>query len=139
MLVHTFGEELLGREAGSELGARDSRKVDPLCLPVPLLAEREDELARPDARADLRVQAGLFRKLALQRVLIGLVAGKPVLLFRGRYRFGGLGVPGYDVTNDGRRFLMVKPSDDELAPRRLHVVLNWADELARRVPSGLRR
>jgi serine/threonine protein kinase/Tol biopolymer transport system component len=69
----------------------------------------------------------------------GLVAGKPVLLFRGRYRFGGAGVPGYDVTNDGRRFLMVKPSDDELAPRRLHVVLNWADELARRVPSGVRR
>ena len=39
----------------------------------------------------------------------------------------------FDVAADGRRFLMVKPSDEELLASPLHVVLNWADELARHV------
>jgi hypothetical protein len=63
-------------------------------------------------------------------------SGKPVVLFRGRYRRGAPNMPDYDVTADGQRFLMVKMGDEELAPRRLHVVLNWGDELLRRVPSG---
>jgi hypothetical protein len=39
----------------------------------------------------------------------------------------------YDVAPDGR-FLVIKPSADEVAPARLNVVLNWTDELTRRVP-----
>jgi len=39
------------------------------------------------------------------------------------------------VAPDGR-FLMVKPSEDELASPHLDVVLNWVGELARRVPVG---
>jgi hypothetical protein len=31
---------------------------------------------------------------------------------------------------------MVKMGEDELAPPRLNVVLNWVDELVRRVPIG---
>jgi hypothetical protein len=31
---------------------------------------------------------------------------------------------------------MVKPSPEELAPGRIHVVLNWFEELNRRVPTG---
>jgi hypothetical protein len=38
-----------------------------------------------------------------------------------------------DLAPDGR-FLMVKPGPEEQAPRGLHVVLNWVDELNRRVP-----
>jgi hypothetical protein len=30
---------------------------------------------------------------------------------------------------------LIKPSADELAPARLKVVLNWIDELTRRVPT----
>jgi serine/threonine-protein kinase len=66
------------------------------------------------------------------------VAGKPALLFRGLYRRGAANTPDYDVTADGRRFLMVKMGDDELAPRRLNVVVNWVDELSRRVPTARR-
>jgi hypothetical protein len=57
------------------------------------------------------------------------------VLFERRYVAGGLDVMGldYDFAPDGR-FLMLKPSADELAPRGLHVVLNWVDELKRRVP-----
>ena len=39
-----------------------------------------------------------------------------------------------DVLAPDGRFLMVKPGPEEQAPRGLHVVLNWADELNRRVP-----
>jgi hypothetical protein len=65
----------------------------------------------------------------------GFSAGKPRVLFERRYVAGGLDVMGldYDFAPDGR-FLMLKPSADELAPRGLHVVLNWVDELKRRVP-----
>ena len=62
-------------------------------------------------------------------------AAKPVLLFEGRYiiDFATLGLD-YDVAPDGR-FLMMKPSEEEQAPPRLNVVLNWVDELTRRVPT----
>jgi serine/threonine-protein kinase len=40
-----------------------------------------------------------------------------------------------DLAPDGR-FLMVKPGPEEQAPPGLHVVLNWVDELKRRVPKG---
>jgi serine/threonine-protein kinase len=65
----------------------------------------------------------------------GFSTGKPRVLFEGRYVAGGLDVMGldYDLAPDGR-FLMLKPSADEQAPPGLHVVLNWVDELNRRVP-----
>jgi hypothetical protein len=44
----------------------------------------------------------------------------------------------YDVAPT-ERFLMIKPSEEELKPSQLKVVLNWVDELARRVPSGVTR
>ena len=56
------------------------------------------------------------------------------MLFQGAYASGMAGVPGYDVTPDVRRFIMVKPDGDKLVPRRLQAVVNWADELTRRVP-----
>jgi hypothetical protein len=53
------------------------------------------------------------------------------VLFEGDYVIGELGLD-YDIARDGR-FLMIKPSPDELRPG-FQVVLNWADELARRAP-----
>lgn len=40
------------------------------------------------------------------------------------------GVPGYDVSRDGR-FLMVEPTDTD-PHNRINVVLNWAEELGRK-------
>jgi hypothetical protein len=67
----------------------------------------------------------------------GFSAGKPVPLFEGRYAVDFAPEAGldYDLAADGR-FLMIKPSEEEQAPRRLNVVVNWVDELARRVPTG---
>ncbi len=61
--------------------------------------------------------------------------GKPRMLFEGPY------VPAtvtfYDVTPDGQRFLMLKPSEQApAAPTQINVVLNWFEELKQKVPSG---
>jgi serine/threonine-protein kinase len=69
----------------------------------------------------------------------GVSTGRPRMLFDAAgYVLGALrgsGVLGVDddLAPDGR-FLMVKPGPEEQAPRGLHVVLNWVDELNRRVP-----
>jgi hypothetical protein len=60
-------------------------------------------------------------------------------VFEGRYFAGGAN-PGrtYDVSPDGRRFLMIKPgggTDSTAAPASLVVVQNWLEELKRLVPS----
>jgi eukaryotic-like serine/threonine-protein kinase len=67
----------------------------------------------------------------------GFVAGKPALLFERPYFADFDNGFDYDVAPDGR-FLMIKPSEEEQAPPRLHVVANWVDELTRRVPTGRR-
>jgi Tol biopolymer transport system component len=66
-------------------------------------------------------------------------AGKPKVLFTGQY----LPTPGtlsnYDVSPDGQRFLMIKPGEStEAPPTQINVVLNWFEELKRRVPTGTR-
>ena len=40
----------------------------------------------------------------------------------------------YDVSADGQRFLMVKELEQATSPTPINVVLNWLDELKRRVP-----
>jgi hypothetical protein len=68
-------------------------------------------------------------------------AERPQELWQGHYSPGmgsSCGGPGptssnYDVTADGKRFLMVKDDDqDSAASRQIVVVLGWADELKRR-------
>jgi serine/threonine protein kinase len=65
------------------------------------------------------------------------VAGKPRVLFERRY----VPTPGtnsnYDVSPDGQRFLMLKPSETtEAPPTQINVVLNWFEELKQKVPTG---
>ncbi len=64
-------------------------------------------------------------------------AAKPKVLFEGKYLPTPVTFPNYDVSPDGQRFLMLKPSEQEAAaPTQINVVLNWFEELKRRVPSG---
>ncbi len=70
-----------------------------------------------------------------------LTAGRPRLLWQGHYSHGmssSCGAPGvtsfnYDATPDGQRFLMVKDLHQDVASNRIHVVVNWTQELARRM------
>jgi Tol biopolymer transport system component/predicted Ser/Thr protein kinase len=67
----------------------------------------------------------------------GFTAGTPRMLFEGRYEPTPVPLPNYDVSRDGQRFLMLKPSEQEqAAPTQINVVLNWFEELKRRVPAG---
>ena len=63
-----------------------------------------------------------------------LVVSKPRRLFEGRYRptFGFWA--NYDVTPDGKRFLMVKTIEEAHAANEINVVVNWLEELKRLVP-----
>ena len=61
-----------------------------------------------------------------------LTAGKPQVLFEGRYDVTSFNRQNYDVSRDGR-FLMVKTK--ESPPTQMNVVLNWFDELTRLVPT----
>ncbi|MGH9257840.1 MAG: protein kinase domain-containing protein, partial [Vicinamibacterales bacterium] len=63
-------------------------------------------------------------------------ASTPTTLFEGRYYMGGAANVGrtYDVSPDGRRFLMMKA--DASTPASLVVVLNWFEELKRLVPGN---
>src|SRR6267143_1373101 len=63
-------------------------------------------------------------------------ASKPRVLFEGRYEPSPATTPNYDVSPDGQRFLMLKPNQQEAsAPTQINVVLNWFEELKRRVPT----
>jgi hypothetical protein len=67
-------------------------------------------------------------------------AGRPQELWKGHYSHGmstSCGPPGatssnYDVTADGKRFLMVRDDDqDRATSKQIVVVQGWADELRR--------
>ena len=64
------------------------------------------------------------------------LAGKPRQLFQGSYVLagGGYARAQYDVSPDGQRFLMLKAVEQKSNPlTQIHVVLNWSDELSRRL------
>ncbi len=70
----------------------------------------------------------------------------PRMLFRGTYSFQNrtqISPPNlypkiWDISPDGKRFLMIKPpgaaTSVEGSARRINVVLNWTEELKQRVP-----
>jgi serine/threonine-protein kinase len=62
-----------------------------------------------------------------------LVPGKPETLFRGTY-IQAVALEGnpWDISPDGKRFLMIKPSAE--MPRKINIVLNWFEELKERAP-----
>ena len=62
-----------------------------------------------------------------------LEVGEPRKLFQGNFQPAPWLNPNYDVSPDGERFLMIRPTAD--APREIHVIVNWFQELERLVPT----
>ncbi len=58
-------------------------------------------------------------------------AGTPKLLFQGQYT-----TTGWDAAPDGKRFLMIKSRAVETTQDQVHVVMEWFEEVRRRVPAG---
>ncbi len=67
--------------------------------------------------------------MAVEITLEPFTAGKPTMLFEGRYDRSYVAGANYDVTPDGQRFVFIKSSAEELAVTQLNVVLNWFEEL----------
>ena len=63
-------------------------------------------------------------------------AGTPKLLFEGTFQGGGVSRANYGVTPDGQRFAMIQEGGPNEPPPQIYVVLNWFEELKRRVPTG---
>ena len=63
------------------------------------------------------------------------VPGKPRMLFEGRYVQAAPTTQAYDITADGQRFLMIK-TDEAEAAAEINVVVNWIEDMKRRVPTG---
>jgi serine/threonine-protein kinase len=65
-------------------------------------------------------------------------AGTPRMLFEGaNYNQTPTSRADFDVSPDGQRFLMVKAAAaNQNSLDQIHVVLNWFEELKRRVPAG---
>jgi len=53
----------------------------------------------------------------------------------GQYLTSNMG-QNYNVSPDGRQFLMVKEGEGQPATNQLIVVVNWFEELKRLVPTG---
>ena len=70
----------------------------------------------------------------------GTIAPTGRSLFRlGPIRAGIMSrVPGFDVTPDGKRFVLAQFSDTPFPPppKQVHVVFNWFEELKAKVPTG---
>ena len=63
-------------------------------------------------------------------------AGRPRELFK-RSFVSTLNARGYDISPDGRRFLMVQEeSRSPEAVTKIHIVFNWFEELKRLVPTN---
>jgi len=65
-------------------------------------------------------------------------AGRPEVLFEGSYVRSRIdrAYQYYDISPDGRRFLMIKEADEEGSTAQINVVLNWFEELKRLVPTN---
>ena len=63
----------------------------------------------------------------------GLAVGQPQMLFEGDYAYAGT-VPNFDVAPDGQSFVMIR-GERRRPWMRIHVVLNWLEELERRASS----
>jgi Tol biopolymer transport system component len=65
-----------------------------------------------------------------------LTVGVPAPVFDDPYRLDTGGVANYDISPDGKRFVMVdepKSAPEDARPGRLQIVLNWHRELEQRV------
>jgi hypothetical protein len=62
-----------------------------------------------------------------------LAAGDPQVVFEGSH-YVPAGAKTFDVSPDGKRFLMIKESDQAASVTQINVVLNWIEELKHSVP-----
>ena len=68
----------------------------------------------------------------------GFVPGVPVVLFNASPYFAQGSGRNYDVSHDGTRFVMVKNPTTPSTADAIYVVLNWATDIAAKLPKAAR-
>jgi dipeptidyl aminopeptidase/acylaminoacyl peptidase len=69
----------------------------------------------------------------------GFAPGNPSLLFDQPYTHGTQAagsLTDYDVAPDGQHFVMLKPAEANFSGPQLHVIVNWAEEIPRRLAAA---
>ena len=113
--------------------ARLGREVAIKVLPA-AMADDAERMARFQREAHRNGDKMMAAAVETEPVF---AAAKPKLLFEGHYETGLYpSLANYDVSPDGRRFLMIKSSEQETAATQINVVLNWLEDLKRRVPTA---
>jgi len=62
-------------------------------------------------------------------------AVRPRALFEGAYEGPLDSRANFDISPDGKRFLMLQAIDHAQSPAEIKIVSNWFDEIKRRVPA----
>ncbi len=75
------------------------------------------------------------KKLMVVSMGTGAAPGKPRILFEADFKTGDR-IPAYDVSPDGQHFYFIQTNKQTARRATLDIVLNWFDELRRRVPAG---
>jgi eukaryotic-like serine/threonine-protein kinase len=121
--------------------SRDGSRFTSSRFPAPAASGRyQQKVARN--RCGGRTRGSSFTRNGGKMMVVNVTtqpsftAAKPRMLFEGHYAAATSAQANYDVTPDGQRFVMVKPSEQELAATQINVVLNWFEDLKRRVGPG---
>jgi len=105
------GREIISKTGGSQpVWRRDSKEL--------FYWDKSGALTSVDVYQDREWRAGIPKKL----------------LQPGYYRANVTAAPTYDVSLDGRRFLVIKPTNNS-TPMSIVVVQNWFEELKRLAPA----
>jgi hypothetical protein len=135
-------------------GSNESGRYEIYVQPYPGPGERQQVSTEggrepawaPDRRemfykVPLPGRGGIVKMMAVDVTLgTAFTAGRPRMLFERRIR-GAVNTRAYDVTLDGRRFLITQPAEPrpELPITEMVLVQNWFEELKQRVPAGVSR
>ena len=87
----------------------------------------------PDGR-ELFYRSGRRLMKVATRAVGALDVGPSQLVFDGPYRTGDRD-PGYAISPDGQRFLMMRPVTNSAGDAEVVVTLNWLEELKKRTPT----
>ena len=60
--------------------------------------------------------------------------GESRTLFEGKFKTNHMFGPNYDISADGKKFLMIEEEEESSRATRINVILNWVEDLKRLVP-----
>jgi serine/threonine-protein kinase len=98
----------------------------------------DSPLWSPDGRELFYMSGDAVMAVAVKTVTGFEILGTPQILFRGKYVASSSSSEGspWDISPDGRRFLMLKPpGSGGGGMRKINIIVNWFEELKRQVPA----